>query len=147
MNVQIHHESVPRGEVELSHFAWDHGDAPGSVELVVELDAHDLLALGRRLKEHSDQWVAEDAGYFEGEDMQGVPRPLSDDLFVKEPQLLNDYLRFDSFWHCDAGPALTEVIRGTAMDSPRYIVTRFITARPHGEGAQILLGAVRSGGR
>ena len=46
MIVQNQQVPVPRGEVELSVFAWDRGDAPGNLELVVELDADDLLALG-----------------------------------------------------------------------------------------------------
>lgn len=147
MIVQVHQESVPRGEVELSMFAWDRGDAPGNVELIVELDTGDLRSLGRRLKAHADQWVAEDAGYFEGDDMEGVPRPLSDDLFVTEPHLLNDYLRYDSFWHGDAGPALIEQIRGPSVERPRYLVTRFIAAKASVGGAQIVLGAVRSAER
>ena len=79
--------------------------------------------------------------------MEGVPRPLSDDLFVTEPHLLNDYLRYDSFWHADAGPALIEQIRGAADEEPRYLITRFIGAQPTATGAKIVLGAAQRDGR
>ncbi len=144
MKLHIDQDPVPPGDVGLGIFAWDHGDTPGDVELVVELDADDLLALGRRLKAHADEWVAEEPDYFEGESMEDVPRPLSDDLFVTAPSLLSDYLRYGSFWHGDAGAALSALMHGDAAHAPRVVFTRFIAVRPCEAGAQLVLGAYRS---
>ncbi len=140
MKVSINGVAIHRGLFGLSVFAWDRQHNPTSLEAIVELDDGDLRAMGRRMTMIARTCKQEDPDYFVGEDMEGVPCPDSEEVFIQNPQLLNDYLCYSSFWRSEAGNALLDVVRDGDLEPPMYWVCNFIEALPNGEITVLRLG-------
>ena len=141
MKAEIDGKHIGLEEIELDDLGWDHCDVRGNLTLTLELLDDDLLDIGRSIFELAEEFREEDPGYFHDEDMDNVPVPESDQLFLEKPTVLEKYLEYSSFWNRFTILALfdrVDTLRNSK--SPNYWIQNFQGLKIGNYGVTLKLG-------
>jgi hypothetical protein len=100
MNAFAGEHLVPLESIELDDIGWDRADTHGEHEMVLLPTPADLQSIGEYLYARMQSCIAEEADYFDDDDMRDTPLPGSPDFLVKSPELLTRYFE-EPFWRRD----------------------------------------------
>lgn len=132
---------IPLSEITLDPFGWTSPESVGRIPIAIHLNRTDLLEIGREIYRFARECLDGRPDYFASPAMTGVPVPDSDEVFVRNPELLESYLR-DSFWDLDAITAVLDR-PGTGIGGPAatYWVERLKGSQREDSGLRLDLGA------
>lgn len=132
-------------DIALDAIRWEGDKSRGSDQLgpqrkatlLLVLDGNDVRSFGRKLNDAYEDLLREDEDFFERPHMDDVPRPLSADMFSKEPLSMKRYLAADSFWRRKAGEALVAIANPFRDGQARWFLEGFRGVRVE-NGALVL---------
>ena len=137
MRARVDGQDIHPEDIALDAIRWEGDKSRGSDQLgpqrkatlTLELDASDVRAFGKKLNASFEDLLREDEDLFERPHMDDVPRPLSAEMFVKDPLSVKRYLASDSFWRRKAGEALVAIANPFRDGQARWFLEGFRAAR------------------